>query len=887
MPVARTLRLSRFPVLALWLSGVLTCAMPAIAAAFPGVAILGPTRGPTYETTLPSVTLSGEVYELDPSVISGVTWSSDRVTGGGTIPFTPPVSTWMGGKVSTWTAENIPLVLGVNTITITATNDGGYTAWKEIVVTRTDTPPPGLPSIEITGPSTTGSYAASEREVSITGKADDPGGGVTRVSWSSDRIPGSLEGCGFEYPASHVTWNCTAVLMAGVNTIRVIATDYDNQTAEATIVITVTDPPVAPGTPVVHITSPVPGPNGVFVTGRAVLKVDATMSDPDGVLAGILYRATFPGFLLSDSVGTPPPSSFNWSRPDIMLRPGVNHITVSAFDGDGHTGTDTLVVFRDPAAPTGPPTVSITSPTSSGSLMATSTTIKLSGVASDPDDNIYMYWDSDRFPQNDTLYTPANNVRVTQVDGQATWTSSDIPLAAGVNHITVTAQDGVSSTTASITVTLNELTYYLAEGATGFFTYDLLLGNPNDVEAPITIQFLDQNGPLAPLTRVLPAKSRTTIRVNDLPGMDGRSISTVVTSTAALPLMVERTMFWDSRAYGAATDHASEAMSTTWYFAEGAQGFFRTYILLANPHPTANVAHVTYFREGVGPITRDYPLKAWARDTIDIGTEPELRFQAFGTEVTFEQPGVAERAMYFGGPPQWLGGHESAGVTEPSLDWFLAEGATGDYWVTFALFANPSATETAHVDVSYLRPSGEPVTKRYDIAPQQRRSFNIAAQDPLLASTAVATEVHSDIPIIVERAQYWGGHSPTQWLESHNSFGVTVPSTKWGLAEGRIGGPSKFQSYILIANPGFIDANVTVTFLREDGKPAFAVGPFVVNEKSRRTVFGDVPVPNFADENFSAVITSDRPIVVERAMYSDALGQHWKAGTNATGVRLP
>jgi hypothetical protein len=887
MPVARTLRLHRFPFLALWLSGVFTCAMPAIAMAFPGVTILGPTRGPTYETILPNVTMSGEAYEFDASVAS-VAWRSDRVIGGGTIPFTPPVITWMGVKISTWTAENIPLVLGVNNITITVTNDRGDSAWRQLVVTMTNTPPPGLPSIEITGPSATGSYAASEREVSIAGKADDPGGGVTAVSWSSDRIPGSLDACGFDYPAAHVTWRCTVVLMAGANTIRVIATDYDNQTAEDTIVITVADPPVAPGTPVVHITSPLPGPNGVFETTSALLNVEAVMSDPDGPLTGILWRSTFPGFLLSDSVGTPPSSSFTWWKPGVMLIRGVNHIMVSASDGQGNTGTDHLIVFRTQSGPAGPPTVAITSPTSSGSYAATTTMIALSGSASDPNGSVInVHWDSDRFPQEDSPYTPPN-VRMSLAGEQVTWTASDIPLAPGVNHIIVTATDDeYNITTTAIAVTVNELTYYLAEGATGFFTFDLLLGNPNDVEAPVTLQFLDQDGPLPPLTRVLPAKSRTTIRVNDLPGMQGRSVSTVVTSTSALPLMVERTMFWDSRAYGAATDHASEALSTKWYFAEGAQGFFRTYILLANPHPTANVAHVTYFREGAGPVSKDYPLKAWARDTIDIGKEPELRFQAFGTEVTFDQPGVAERAMYFGGPPQWLGGHESAGVTEPSRDWFLAEGATGDYWVTFALFANPSATETAHVDVNYLRPSGEPVKKTYEIGPQQRRSFNIAAEDPLLKSTAVGTEVHSDIPILVERAQYWGGHSPDSWLESHNSFGVTVPAKKWGLAEGRLGGPSKFQSYILIANPSFLAANVTVTFLREAGKPSFSIGPFVVDAKNRRTVFGDVPVENFGDESFSAVITSDVPIVVERAMYSDALGQHWKAGTNATATRLP
>ena len=40
--------------------------------------------------------------------------------------------------------------------------------------------------------------------------------------------------------------------------------------------------------------------------------------------------------------------------------------------------------------------------------------------------------------------------------------------------------------------------------------------------------------------------------------------------------------------YGAHTDKASPSTSTKWYFAEGSQGFFFTYLLLANPHDAAN-----------------------------------------------------------------------------------------------------------------------------------------------------------------------------------------------------------------------------------------------------------------------------------------------------------
>jgi hypothetical protein len=42
-----------------------------------------------------------------------------------------------------------------------------------------------------------------------------------------------------------------------------------------------------------------------------------------------------------------------------------------------------------------------------------------------------------------------------------------------------------------------------------------------------------------------------------------------------------------------------------------------------------------------------------------------------------------------------------------------------------------------------------------------------------------------------------------------------------------------------------------------------------------------------AGTTFGTVITSDQPIVVERAMYWNPSGVLWGAGTNATGTRLP
>jgi hypothetical protein len=169
-----------------------------------------------------------------------------------------------------------------------------------------------------------------------------------------------------------------------------------------------------------------------------------------------------------------------------------------------------------------------------------------------------------------------------------------------------------------------------------------------------------------------------------------------------------------------------------------------------------------------------------------------------------------------------------------------------------------------------------------------RLTVNIEQEDASLANLgAVGTRLTSTVPVVVERSQYWPW-SPAEWYEAHNSFGETAAATHWGLAEGRVGGGAAgYRTYILLTNPDpGATAHVTMTFLRQDGTPV--IKAFSVPPASRLTVdVGSAQVPEIIDGSFGADILSDVPIAVERAMYSNANGQFWAAGTNAAATRLP
>ena len=433
--------------------------------------------------------------------------------------------------------------------------------------------------------------------------------------------------------------------------------------------------------------------------------------------------------------------------------------------------------------------------------------------------------------------------------------------------------------------------YHLSEGATGpFFDTELLIANPSDASVNVEVTLLPEGGD--PVTRpyTLPALSRLTILVDEIPGFEHVSFSTVVRPTTEVPLVVERTMRWGAGGYGAHTEKATldtEGIGFLSGFAEGAEGFFHTFLLLENPQLAANKAFVTYLRENETPIMRTYDLEPASRRTIVAAEDPDLVGRSFGILVLFAMPGTAERAMYFGDDPIWTGGHASAGAQGGSTTWLLAEGATGGIFDTFILVGNPSQ-DPVDVTYTFLPESGAPATLTRTIPGLGRLTINPAAENLGIPAGPVATQVTATTPVIAERSQYWSTTTGGGWIESHNSLGVMAAATKWGLAEGRAGGAEGYQTYILLANAGTSPANVTLQFLGDGVSAAPANQTIEVGAQKRVTVRVDPVDPGAAAvTTFGTIITSDNPIVVERALYWNAAGQIWSAGTNATATRLP
>jgi uncharacterized repeat protein (TIGR01451 family) len=435
---------------------------------------------------------------------------------------------------------------------------------------------------------------------------------------------------------------------------------------------------------------------------------------------------------------------------------------------------------------------------------------------------------------------------------------------------------------------------YLAEGATGtFFDTRIALANPTATPANVLCRYQKDDGAVVSDYRTMVPFSRLTIDVDGVTSMASAAFSTLI--EADVQVVADRTMTWGVNGYGS---HAERGVltrtATTWYLAEGAtHGFFDLFYLLQNPGPIAATVDIAYLRPSpLPPIIRPYVVQPNSRLTIRIDDVPGLAETDVSAAIrsTNDVPIIVERAMYFTRPDQvYAGGHESAGVTAPQTRWFLAEGATGSFFNMFVLVANPT-NDTATVQFDYLLTNGQTVTVSHSVAANSRLTLNVAEEAPQLASANMSTVVTSTnaVPIVVERAMWWPapGHN---WQEAHNSPGEIVTGPRWALAEGESGGPNGKQTYILIANTSAFAGQARVRLLFEDGTTAERVVNLPAN--SRTNVSVDSDFPTAANRRFGALIESlggtPAQIVVERAMYANANGIIWAAGTNALATKLP
>jgi hypothetical protein len=464
---------------------------------------------------------------------------------------------------------------------------------------------------------------------------------------------------------------------------------------------------------------------------------------------------------------------------------------------------------------------------------------------------------------------------------------------------------------------LGTFTRYFAEGATKTaglnFDTRIALANPSDAIVTGELSYQLPSGAPVPVTEftLLPFE-RKTVQLDEQPGIgeNGPAAAYEFSTTvrASAPIGVDRTMTWDKTTYSGHAETGVVSAARKWYFAEGATiGGFNLFYLLQNPSPAPVTVEARYLL-GTGQVfTKSYALPAssrtnvWANvETINGATPLATAELSAEFTVTAGADIIAERAMYLGSSPIFKAGHESAGVTEPATEWFLAEGNAGEFFDHFVLIGN-TTSNAALVQADFIvGNTGTIYTKQYTVSPNSR--FNIWVDEEEITpgnrpfrtgNTDVSVRIRSlnGVPLIVERAMWWPGSANT-WYEAHNSPGSTRTAGRWVVAEGENAGPLGWNTYILVANTGTTGGTIGIRLLLPNGQTGVIPGQ-PLSAQSRTTYFlGDLlaaaGLP--ADSQAGVLIESEGatlPLVVERAMYRNVNGITYQVGTNALGTPLP
>jgi hypothetical protein len=361
----------------------------------PVVAITGPTTASTFAASAATLSLTGTAS--DNVGVTQVSWTNNR-GGSGTASGT-----------TSWSAT-VALQSGANAIAVTARDAAGNIATATLTVTLNV-----APTLASVANQSTVHGQSTSLQLSGADADGDP------LTYGGNGLPPGL--------ALAVSTGLIAGTPTTPGTYPITVTVSDAaHTASRTFTWTVT---AETGAPVVTITNPTTA--ATFSTSGATLALAGTASD-DIAVTQVSWANNRGGN--GTATGTA-----NWSA-SVVLQSGSNILTVTARDAAGNTSTDVLTVTYTPGDTT-KPVIAITSPTGEAVLTWTTSTVTLSGTASDNVGVSRVTWINDRGGSGTAT-------------GTTNWSASRVVLLPGINVLTVTASDAAGNTSSDVvTVTYN------------------------------------------------------------------------------------------------------------------------------------------------------------------------------------------------------------------------------------------------------------------------------------------------------------------------------------------------------------------------------------------------------------------------------------------------
>jgi hypothetical protein len=343
-------------------------------------------------------------------------------------------------------------------------------------------------------------------------------------------------------------------------------------------------------------------------------------------------------------------------------------------------------------------------------------------------------------------------------------------------------------------------------------------------------------------------------------------------------------------------------LSVSFYFAEGTcRPGFDPYLTIQNPGGAAADTKITYMK-GDG-TTQDQTLSvpAHARSTVTVKQilgEGDNAAHDFSCKVecTNGQTIIAERPMYFNYKPgelNWNDGSDVVGALAPTTAFYFAEGTCRPGFDPYLTIQNPGAA-TANIKITYMKGDGTTQEQTTTITAHTRSTITVkqilGEGDNAAHDFSCKIESTNGVNIVAERPMYFN-YKPGQlnWNGGHDVVGAIMAYPNFFFAEGTC--RPGFDPYLTIQNPGAVNANVTITYMKGDGTTQNQTVTVNAHTRSTVTVKQILGEGNDAAHDFSCsvVCTNGVNIIAERPMYfSYKPGElNWTGGHDTVGAFAP
>ncbi|MHB8896048.1 MAG: hypothetical protein ACYC99_12855 [Candidatus Geothermincolia bacterium] len=444
---------------------------------------------------------------------------------------------------------------------------------------------------------------------------------------------------------------------------------------------------------------------------------------------------------------------------------------------------------------------------------------------------------------------------------------------------------------AEVWQTATSSNFYFAEGTTrpGFDPY-FTIANPGDTAADVTISYMKGDGTDAIQALSVAAHSRATAHPADALGVGddaAHDFSAKITCAKGQSIVVERPMYFDYQGWTGGSDvMGTVSPASTYYFAEGTtRPGFETYFTIANPGGEVSKVTLTYMKGDGKTSSQNISVAARSRatvhpaDVLGVGDDAAHDFSA-KVECTNGRQIVAERPVYFD-YDGWTGGTDVMGAVSPASTFYFAEGTTRPGFDPYFCVQNPAGS-MANVTLTYMKGDGTTIAQNITVGAHSRAT--VRAKDALGSGDDSAHDFSATVActngnqVVVERPMYFDYKG---WTGGSDVIGATMPATAFSFAEGTT--RPNFESYFTVGNPGGTSADVTLTYMKGDGREV--TQSIVVPAGSRATVHpadvigtGDDAAHDFSTQ---VLCTNGARIVVERPMYFNYNG--WTGGHDVMG----